>query len=67
MVIIPPSVKDMPRETRSAFRKALGKTFKIISFTEYNLAELDIGKKVAKYNWIWVEPEYLLLFRRKKR
>jgi len=64
--IIPPSVAKMPKETQVVFKKALDKTFKIVSFNKYNLAELDISHKVAKNNWIWVEPEYLLRFRRKQ-
>lgn len=68
LVKIPPDVsKYMPRETQVIFKQALGKTFKIEAFNKYNLAELDLTKKVAKYNWIWVEPEFLLLFRRKRR
>lgn len=60
---IPPG--KMPEETRIVFEKALGKTFKIENFDEYGCAELDLTKKVAKYNSIWVEPYFLLLFRRK--
>ena len=65
LVIIPPSIVDMPHETRLVFKQAIGKTFRIESFNEYNLAELNLSKKVARNNSIWVEPEYLLLFRRK--
>jgi len=61
---IPPSISKMPKETQVVFKKALDKTFKIISFNKYNLAELDISRKVSKNNWIWVEPEYLLRYRR---
>jgi hypothetical protein len=46
------------------FRKALGKTFRIEAFDEYGQAELDLSRKVAKLNTIWVEPEHLLRFRR---
>ena|SRR3990172_2592060 len=66
LIVIPPSIADMPRETRVVFNKAFRKTFRVESFNEYGLAELDLSKKVAHNNWIWVEPEYLLLFRRKK-
>jgi hypothetical protein len=64
--MIPPSISKMPKETQIVFKKALDKTFKIVSINKYNLAELDISRKVAKNNWIWVEPEYLLIFRRKQ-
>ncbi len=66
LAMIPPSITNMPLETRLVFKKALGKTFRIESFNAYNLAELDLSKKVIENNWIWVEPEYLLLFRRRQ-
>jgi hypothetical protein len=56
----------MPKETQVVFKNALDKTFTIVSFNKYNLAELDISRKVEKNNWIWVEPEYLVLSRRKQ-
>lgn len=64
LVVIPPDVAKMPRETRAVFRFALGKTFKVEDFNEYGLAELDLNKKLREHHTIWVEPEYLLLFRR---
>ena len=67
LVIIPPDVGKMPAETRSVFRRAVGKTFMVEDFNEYGLAELDLSKKVERYNTIWVEPEYLLLFRRGRK
>ena len=66
LVEIPPSIADMPHETQLVFKQAFGKTFRIESFNEYNLAELNLSKKVARNHYIWVEPEYLLLFRRKQ-
>jgi hypothetical protein len=65
LVEIPPGIEKMPEETQIVFEKALGKTFRIEDFNEYGCAELDLTKKVAKYNTIWVEPHYLLLFRSK--
>lgn len=67
LVTIPLAVAKQPRETKSVFRRALGKTFKIEDFNKYGVAELDVSKKVEKLNWIWVEPEFLVLFRRKRR
>jgi hypothetical protein len=64
---IPPAVTSLPGQTRAVFRRALGQTFRIEAFDEYGHAELDVSRKVAKYNWIWVEPEYLVRFRRKRR
>jgi hypothetical protein len=66
LVEIPASIADMPHETQLVFKKAIGKTFRIESFNEYDLAELNLSQKVARNNYIWVEPEYLLLFRRKQ-
>lgn len=67
LVEIPPGIERMPEETQIVFERALGKTFKIEDFDEYGHAELDLTKKVAKYNTIWVEPHFLLLFRRKRK
>lgn len=67
VVKIPPDVAGLSRDTRSIFRRALGKTFKIESFNRYGVPELDVSKKVEKLNFIWVEPEYLILFRRKRQ
>jgi len=53
------------RETQIVFRKAFGKTFRVESFGAHGHAELDLSKKVAKGNWIWVEPNCLRLFRRR--
>jgi len=65
LVEIPPGISKMPEETQIVFDNALGKTFKIENFDEYGHAELDLTKKVARFNTIWVEPHFLLLFRRK--
>ncbi len=65
LVETPPDILEMPEETQIVFEKALGKTFRIEKFNEYGHAELDLTKKVAKFNTIWVEPHFLLLFRRK--
>lgn len=67
LVVVPPGVAKMPPETRSVFRFALGKTFKVEDFNEYGLAELNLTKKIGSHNTIWVEPEYLLLFRRARK
>ncbi len=63
---IPPDINKMPKETKEIFKKALGKTFKIEAFDKYGHAELDLTKKVKKLHFIWVEPEYLRCFRRKR-
>ena len=67
LVAIPPGVKQGPRETRAIFRRALGQTFKVQAFDEYGHAELDLSRKVARLNTIWVEPGYLGLHRRKRK
>lgn len=65
LVEIPPDIANAPEETQIVFEKSLGKTFKIENFNEYGLAEFDLTKKVAKYDSIWVEPHFLLLYRKK--
>lgn len=65
LIEMPPGIEKMPEETRRFFEKALGKTFRIEDFNEHGCAEFDLTKKVAKFNTIWVEPPFLLLFRRK--
>lgn len=65
LIEIPPGIEKMPEETQIVFANALGKTFRIEEFNEYGCAELDLTKKVAKYNTIWVEPQFLLLSRKK--
>ena len=62
---IPPDVINLPEEIQLVFEKALGKTFQIERFDSYGLAEIDLTVKVAKFEWIWVEPQFLVLFRRK--
>jgi len=49
------------------FAAALGKTFRVEAFDEYGLAELDLTRKVARLNTIWVEPPYLRRTRRAVR
>jgi hypothetical protein len=50
-----------------ALRNALAKTFKIEAFDECGHVELDLTQRVAKFNWMWVEPKHLQLSRRTKR
>lgn len=65
LIDVPPDIEKMPEETQIVFEKALGKTFRIDNFNRYGHAELDLSKKVVKFNTIWVEPHFLVLFRRK--
>lgn len=67
LVAVPPSVANAPRDTRRVFRLALKNTFRIESFNEFGLAELDLSRKVARLHFIWVEPEYLKRSRRGQR
>jgi hypothetical protein len=60
-------VSGWPPASRRAFRKALGLTFRIEAFNRYGLAELDLSRKVAKLETIWVEPEFLRRTRRASR
>ena len=63
---LPPDTSRMPTESRRAFRKALGLTFRIEAFSRYGFAELDLSRKVAWGETIWVEPEFLLRTRRSR-
>ena len=67
VVQVPPGVAEAPRETRSVFRRAVGKTFRVEGFNDYGLAELNLSKKVAKGHIIWVEPTYLSRSRRRRK
>jgi hypothetical protein len=67
LVKIPPGLATMPRATQAVFRKALGKTFKVEGFNNVGLAELDLTRKVAKFNTIWVEPDCLQISRKKRQ
>ena len=67
LVEIPAGVSGDHPETYAVFQAALGKTFRIESFDDYGHAELDVSRKVAKNNWIWVEPEAVLRFRRRRK
>ena len=51
---------------RRVFRRALGLTFRIESFGRYGYVELDLTKKVADLEFIYVEP-YLLRRTRTRR
>ena len=67
LMCLPPGVSRSPAATRRAFRKALGLTFRIEAFNRYGLAELDLTRKVAKLESIWVEPDCLRRTRRARR
>lgn len=67
LIKIPPALADTSRATKVAFRKALGKTFKVEGFNSVGMAELDLTQKVAKFNTIWVEPDRLQISRKKRR
>lgn len=65
VVAIPPDVDAAaPLETRAAFAGALGRTFRVEGFNRYGLAELDLTRKVAWGESIWVEPRFLRRTRR---
>ena len=64
---VPPEVANMPKETIRVFRRAVGKTFKVEGFGRYGHLELDLSKKVAKLETIWIEPELVVISRRRKK
>jgi hypothetical protein len=54
-VSVPDSITRMPRTTKQAFSRAVGKTFQIEAFDELGCAELDLSGKVG-LDTIWIEP-----------
>jgi hypothetical protein len=56
----------MPRATKRAFARAVGKTFQIEAFDGQGCAELDLSGKVG-WDTIWIEPFCVQRFRRPKK
>ena len=59
LVALPSDLSKSPAEVRRAFRRALGLTFRVEGFSRYGYAELDLTNKVARLEFIWVEPHLL--------
>jgi hypothetical protein len=66
VVSVPNSITRMPRATKQAFSRAVGKTFQIEAFDELGCAELDLSGKVG-LDTIWIEPYCLRRFRRPRK
>ena len=66
VVRVPAAVNDSPRETRSVFKKAVGKTFVVRGFGRYGHLELDVSK-IRRLDTIWIEPDCVQLFRRRPK
>jgi hypothetical protein len=66
VVSVPDSVSRMPRATKRAFARAVGKTFQIEAFDGQGCAELDLTGKVG-WDTIWIEPFCVQRFRRPKK
>jgi hypothetical protein len=56
----------MPRASKRAFSRAVGKTFQIEDFDESGCAELDLTGKVG-FDTIWIEPLCVRRFRRPRQ
>jgi hypothetical protein len=63
---VPDSISRLPRATKQAFSRAVGKTFQIEAFDELGCAELDLSGKVG-FDTIWIEPFCVQRFRRPKK
>ena len=63
---VPDSISRLPRATKQAFSRAVGKTFQIEVFDELGCAELDLSGKVG-LDTIWIEPFCVQRFRRPKK
>lgn len=66
VVSVPDSVSRMPRATKRAFARAVGKTFQIEAFDESGCAELDLSGKVG-LDTIWIEASCVRRFRRPRK
>jgi len=66
VVRVPDSVARMPRESKRAFARAVGKTCQIEGFNALGLAELDLTGKVG-WDTIWIEPFCVQRFRRPRK
>ena len=59
LIALPPDITKSPAQVRRVFKRALGLTFRVDGFGRYGHVELDLTKKVAHLEFIYVEP-YLL-------
>jgi len=59
LIALPSDLRKSPAPVRRVFRRALGLTFRVEGFGRYGYVELDLTKKVAHLEFIYVEP-YLL-------
>lgn len=66
LVALPAPVASAPPETRRVARAALGRTFRVEGFGRYGHVELDLTQKVARFHTIWVEPDCLVVSRRRR-
>ena len=62
MVRVPDSIARMPRESKTAFARAVGKTFQTEGFNALGLAKLDLGARSEGH-----DPDRALLFQRFRR
>lgn len=63
---VPGSISRMPRASKQAFSRAVGKTFQIEAFDGLGCVELDLSAKVGS-DTIWIEPFCVQRFRRPKK
>jgi len=59
LIALPDDLKKCPAHVRRIFRRALGLTFRVDGFGRYGYVELDLTKKVAHLEFIYVEPHLL--------
>ncbi len=56
-----PGLDSMPEETRSVFKAALGREFRVAGHGRYGHLELELGPgldaQFGGMNTIWIEPE----------
>jgi hypothetical protein len=66
VVSVPRSIARMPRASKQAFSRAVGKTFQVEAFDESGCAELDLTGKVG-FDTIWIEPFCVQRVRRARK
>ena len=69
---LPPDIRTLPKESRAAFRYAVGKTFRVEGFGRYGHLELVVHERRPsrdryESDTIWIEPEFVVLAEKKSK
>lgn len=66
VISVPLTIINMPKETKDAFSKAVGRTLQIQNFGVDGSLELEFYPKLG-FDSIWLEPYCCVRFRRYKK